>query len=489
MVAKSEISKSSSKDTWTWRLEELKEYKDFHGHCLVPRKYKENPGLGDWVSKQRTMYRRHLQIPNSPKHEAYCRNQDRITKLEKIGFVWSVAQEKWSTRYKELQQYHNIHGDTLVPSSYKENPALGKWVSMQRRLYAQQQTESNSKSWISLDRIKALNKLHFSWEMNSEGMLSSLRWNQRFEELCQYKSDHDGATDVPIDYQTNPQLGIWVNNQRLQYKLHHENNEKRESKSISMLTQERIQKLKSIGFSFDRHEDKWNQQYKKLQEFQMMNGHCLVPDYYASDLSLGAWVANQRSHYKYFQAGNKNTFLTPERIELLNKIGFCWSRDDNNWWNMLEQLKVYHAANDSFDIPSADLEHRKVRDWIKYQRAEYRKYLTLENNKNEDNYIESNYLVRSSSMTEARIEALENLGFVWEGIRARRRKDMGGPSVDDWSLLFNKLKEKGINKEAKAKEHIFDGEDRFVDGLKHSLDEDDLLSLWNEEEDDDEDGW
>ena len=40
------------------RYIELQEYKHLHGDCMVPKRYKNNPSLGNWVNKQRQNYRR-----------------------------------------------------------------------------------------------------------------------------------------------------------------------------------------------------------------------------------------------------------------------------------------------------------------------------------------------------------------------------------------------------------------------------------------------
>ena len=39
---------------------QLEEFRDINGHCLVPKRYKDNPSLGNWVNKQRQNYRRYL---------------------------------------------------------------------------------------------------------------------------------------------------------------------------------------------------------------------------------------------------------------------------------------------------------------------------------------------------------------------------------------------------------------------------------------------
>lgn len=69
---------------WDERLEELKEYREKHGNCLVPQQYPENPQLGTWVSNQRKQYRLLREGKSSPMTD------ERVKKLDEIGFVWSI---------------------------------------------------------------------------------------------------------------------------------------------------------------------------------------------------------------------------------------------------------------------------------------------------------------------------------------------------------------------------------------------------------------
>ena len=64
---------------WDERFKQLKEYKEKHGHCLVPEGYKANPQLGNWVKNQRVAYR---------KQSGRKITEEQIKSLEDIGFVW-----------------------------------------------------------------------------------------------------------------------------------------------------------------------------------------------------------------------------------------------------------------------------------------------------------------------------------------------------------------------------------------------------------------
>lgn len=64
----------------------------------------------------------------------------------------------------------------------------------------------------------------------------------------------------------------------------------------------------------------------KLVKYKKANGNCNVPQGYTEDLSLGHWVNNQRTLYKYFKAGEYAQGMNNERIAKLEEIGFCWVR-------------------------------------------------------------------------------------------------------------------------------------------------------------------
>jgi hypothetical protein len=61
----------------------------------------------------------------------------------------------------------------------------------------------------------------------------------------------------------------------------------------------------------------WRKRYGQLIRFKEINGHCNVPQRYATNVELGRWVKDQRT----FKTKGK---LYQERIDLLNDIGFSW---------------------------------------------------------------------------------------------------------------------------------------------------------------------
>mmetsp|Transcript_18601 Transcript_18601/g.28902 ORF Transcript_18601/g.28902 Transcript_18601/m.28902 type:complete len:219 (+) Transcript_18601:171-827(+) len=72
---------NSEAQQWIARFQELKSYKAEHGHCNVPRSVEK---LGRWVDTQRQRYRLLQEGKQS------STTDDRIQKLESIGFQWSL---------------------------------------------------------------------------------------------------------------------------------------------------------------------------------------------------------------------------------------------------------------------------------------------------------------------------------------------------------------------------------------------------------------
>ena len=100
--------------------------------------------------------------------------------------------EQWNARFKELLTYKSEHGDCDVPTRRGQ---LGKWMGHQRSAY-----------WagsLAQDRIDQLSSIGFKWSIDP-----SDQWNERFEELLNYRLEH-GDCNVPRRFrQANWESGL-----------------------------------------------------------------------------------------------------------------------------------------------------------------------------------------------------------------------------------------------------------------------------------------
>jgi hypothetical protein len=303
---------------WSGYFQELLDYLEEHGNTLVPTVHEENPSLGIWVSNQRTFYKDNKLSP------------ERIEKLNEIEFVWDAQQAQWLEYFEQLLQYKKEHGDTLVSQDYGDNPSLGKWVATQRTNY--------NANKLSPQRIEKLNEVEFVWDH------LEAQWWERFEELKEYRRDH-GDTLVPVNYPSNPSLGMWVNTQRQDYKKFMAKKKIEEDGSLlnnidepeiekirnasTGMTEERIRLLEAEDFIWDYHKHAWEIKYGEMCEWIALNGHSAVPWGKRGNDSLAIWAHRQRTMYKKYLNGEKIGLPkeTEERMEKLKRAGFVFELD------------------------------------------------------------------------------------------------------------------------------------------------------------------
>eukprot|EP00804_Cyclotella_cryptica_P008840 CCRYP_013062-RA/>CCRYP_013062-RA protein AED:0.06 eAED:0.06 QI:124/1/1/1/1/1/4/548/592 len=128
---------------WETRFTELKGYKERFGDCNVPKRWRENPSLADWVEKQRQQYKRSSLSTN------------KIRDLDALGFNWNIRAATWNTMMSELIKYKEEFGHCDVPKDWERSPYLGEWVDMQRKKYRN----------LTKERIVALIELGFDFKV------------------------------------------------------------------------------------------------------------------------------------------------------------------------------------------------------------------------------------------------------------------------------------------------------------------------------------
>lgn len=245
------------------------------GHCRIPQSFPANSQLANWAHNQRKEYKLMIRGKPSPM------TAERVRILENEGFNWSFRANRltWEDRFRELQDFKSEHGHCLVPVKYYKNQTLGHWVINQRAQY--KQFKLGKQTNMTEERAALLESEGFCWAVEDKKS-----FEERVLELREYREEH-GDANVPIKYEKNPQLGPWIMNQRVQYRLF------REGKQSSM-TERRIMILEMEGMRWEVKYDNWDKRFQELKEYKQEHGDCKVPSRYSANSSLGQWVTNQR---------------------------------------------------------------------------------------------------------------------------------------------------------------------------------------------------
>jgi Helicase associated domain len=144
---------------WSEKFQELSEFREKTGHCLVPHTYKENLALARWVKRQRYQYKLMLESKSS------TMTPDRVKALDEIGFVWDSQGAAWGDRLGELEQFRQQFMHCNVPSNFSDNPRLATWIKCQRRQY--KLFLEGKPSNMTPQRIQHLERLGFEWGLRS----------------------------------------------------------------------------------------------------------------------------------------------------------------------------------------------------------------------------------------------------------------------------------------------------------------------------------
>mmetsp|Transcript_13118 Transcript_13118/g.18571 ORF Transcript_13118/g.18571 Transcript_13118/m.18571 type:complete len:456 (+) Transcript_13118:133-1500(+) len=281
---------------WEETFEQLEEFVRKNGHANVTQE--DDQRLVTWVYKQRFSYK--LYQDNKPTEI----NEERIKKLEELGFIWDMFQDSWESHYDELKRYFEKEGHTNLPDLTKSE--LGRWVHTQRRF--EKLRQEGKASSMTDERKARLDELNFVWDAHEA------QWQSRYKELCDYQKTF-GDCLVPKSWAPNVELANWVDSQRYRHK-------KWKDGDADFYTVEREALLDKIGFAWNAHDAQWERRYAELEAFIEVNGVGSYPTPRA-DRSLNNWVRTQQKHHRNLMAGAK-TSLTKERIDKLNKLGFRW---------------------------------------------------------------------------------------------------------------------------------------------------------------------
>lgn len=352
---------------WDEMYSQLEKYFLKHGHAHVSPGERRYETLFDWTVRQRQAKSRLSAL--------------QVRKLDSLAFDWTLPapynDSHWETMYQELKQFRKKYGHVKVPQYFKENKALGNWVSTQRR--------SKTEEKLSKERIKKLNALGFLWKEDIARMWEDA-WEKRYWELIQYKKKHGHTDRIKVKHD-HFQLGLWIETQM---------------NTQHSMSADRKKKLNAIGFKWDKgdfYEDRWNEMYNKLKAYKKKHGHCRVKQ--REDFKLSVWIQRNKRDREIIDASKRKK---------LEQLGVKWPHQlrQETWESRYQQLKKFRKENGNLDVPKTETQ---LYEWIQTQKG----------------------LKRDNKLPHDREQLLMKLNFIWTG-------ELEQEKTTAWKLMYNKFK-------------------------------------------------
>lgn len=151
--------------------------------------------------------------------------------------------------------------------------------------------------------------------------------------------------------------------------------------------------------------DNFDLYFNLLKIYRKKHGNCDVPQGYEMiGARLGSFVNYQRNAYN-----NGCYAITKERIDKLNSIGFSWKSDliarkslsEQKWKRNIRLLKKYKKKNGDLLVP------------YYYKLDGYRLGQIVA-------YIRQTYNGTNGSISQERIDELNEIGFIWDARKYRK---------------------------------------------------------------------
>lgn len=291
------------------------------------------------------------------------------------GKLRREMEARWEVLCQAAADAAAKEGTLELPRSYTIHSGVpvGKWLELQRQVQAGQRPGR-----LTAEQAAKLEKLGIRWNHRLEAA-----WEKGFASAQKYRTEH-GDLLVPVRYRDKNDfaLGEWIVYNRQRY-------------LGGNLTQNRIERLETIGMVWSTSNDLWEQNYAAATQYYLEHGDLEVPIKYEtpSGFGLGVWLGAQRAAHK---AGE----LPQEQVERLDALGMDWTnRNDRKWMSLYDVAAAYYHEHGNLNVPSEYVTPDGVLlgKWVARQRYAYL---------NPDR--------SSARVTPERKALLDKLGMVWE---------------------------------------------------------------------------
>lgn len=268
---------------WQKQYQALSQYRRVHPNKWPSQteEYPKGNRLGRWLFFQREMWAKD-KLPAK-----------RVQLLLALGIPKEIRRSSWMLKYRQLEDFVRTHSNRfpLLDEEYPVGNKLGRWAQKQRQFFRI--------GWLSQEKRKLLNRLGFSWKVQSDN------WQTQIRFLRTFLNDFGRFPHTDEKYPSGNALGRWVARQR-------------ELKRSGQLAKASREKLEKMGIAWDPREIEWMNRFNELRLF--IKKHSRMPnrsDHFSKKMNLSSWVRSLKDSY------TRGT-LSRKRKKLLDQIGFIW---------------------------------------------------------------------------------------------------------------------------------------------------------------------
>jgi len=268
--------------------------------------------------------------------------------------------------------------DQITEARRRMNILIQQQQSAHDELRASEEALKQAQSRLEMAK-KNIEIIAASVSQSTEELTDALlqeptNWNAMYYKLVEYKEkygtinvkrslagNNENESEVDPDH---VKLGIWIGKVRAEAR--------RPAGHPDVIEPYKIIALNRLGFDWDPRENYWMERFKELKIFLAAGGP--KPKMPNRKTPLGVWCDGQVLEYNKFKAGVKPCYISKERIDMLESIGFIWDRQQAAWMNHYNTLKQRHLNFGSCFIPSYSGDKTLVR-WIAKQKTKYKNFI------------------------------------------------------------------------------------------------------------------
>ncbi|MFD6619690.1 Helicase associated domain protein [Streptomyces albidoflavus] len=288
----------TERQDWARAWAKLKTYVERVGNARVPYGHREGTTpLGQWVAEQRRAY------------AAGQMTGQRARRLEQLGMVWSLAQERFQENLEAANAYYEQHWTLCAPrSATMLDRPLGMWLANLRRPGAL----DGHPDWKT-----ALEAVDEDWNPSWPP-----EWQRHYAALRELVRDEQGRADVlPGVTVHGMDIGKWAARQRkpeVWQALHHGQRERLEQLGITPLAPEPETPAKPSTAPLGAFE----RGVAALTQYKTREGHLTVPRGHVerlndgSEVRLGVWLTNTKT---------RRAKLSADKLAALANLGLNWA--------------------------------------------------------------------------------------------------------------------------------------------------------------------